>query len=179
MFAVLVCWAVTLGFVIAAVSESPLMASVINPLVISMLILFAGLMQAPSQMPKFWSSWMYWLDPFHYYIEGLAVNELEHLTVVCTDDDLLKFSPPPGQTCGEYMANFFSYGAPGYIANPNATQPGMCGYCPYKSGPEFYSSRFEWDAAHKWRNFGILVAFFGFNVIVFLLLVYLRRKPIR
>jgi ABC-type multidrug transport system ATPase subunit/ABC-type multidrug transport system permease subunit len=179
MFSMLVCWAVTLGFVIAAVSESPLMASVINPLVISMLILFAGMMQAPSQMPKFWSSWMYWLDPFHYYIEGLAVNELEHLTIVCNENDLLKFSPPPNQTCGEYMANFFSFGSPGYLANPNATQPEMCGYCAYNSGPEFYSSRFEWDAAHKWRNLGILIAFFVFNIIVFLSLVYLRRKPRR
>ncbi|CAO3650950.1 unnamed protein product [Mucor hiemalis] len=178
-FSVLVCWAVTLGFVIAAVSESPLMAAVINPLIMSMLILFAGMMQAPSQMPKFWSSWMYWLDPFHYYIEGLAVNELSSLTVKCTQEDLLRFNAPPGQTCGEYTKNFFAYGAPGYLDNPNASAPEMCGYCTFKSGSEFYGSRFEWSVDHKWRNLGILIAFFAFNVIVFLGLVYLRRKPRR
>ncbi|KAF1807145.1 ABC-2 type transporter-domain-containing protein [Mucor lusitanicus] len=175
-FVVLVCWAVTLGFCIAAVAELPTMAAVINPLFISILILFCGLMQAPSAMPRFWSSWMYWLDPFHYYIEGLAVNELADLQVECSDEDLLKFPPPPGQTCGQYMANFFSNGATGYVANPDAVQPEQCGYCTYKSGPEFYETGMQWSASHKWRNFGILIAFFIFNVFVFILVVYLRRK---
>ncbi|KAI8371221.1 ABC-2 type transporter-domain-containing protein [Choanephora cucurbitarum] len=178
-FSMLVCWAVSLGFVIAAFSESPLMASVINPLIISLLLLFAGLMQPPASMPKFWSSWMYWLDPFHYYIEGLAVNELQNVNVVCTSDDLIKFTPPEGQTCGEYTANFFSYGAPGYLDNPDAVSPEMCGYCTYNSGTEFVNSRFGWSPQNKWRNFGILCAYFVFNVIVFVGLVYLFRKPRR
>ncbi|KAG0784732.1 hypothetical protein G6F16_008005 [Rhizopus arrhizus] len=176
-FCVLVCWAVSLGFVIAAFSESPIMASVINPLIISMLILFCGLMQSPSQMPRFWSAWMYWVDPFHYYIEGLVVNELGDLKVTCTDGDLIKFNPPPNTTCGDYTKNFFSYGATGYLANPEATD--QCGYCSYSSGPEFYSTRFGWDAAHKWRNFGILIAYFIFNCFAFLFFVYLFRKPRR
>ncbi|CAO3645884.1 unnamed protein product [Mucor fragilis] len=175
-FAILVCWAVTLGFVIAAVAELPTMAAIINPLILSLLILFCGLMQSPKAMPKFWSSWMYWLDPFHYYIEGLTVNELENLKIVCTDEDLLRFSVPEGQTCGQYTAEFFANGAPGYIANPDAVQPEQCGYCTYKSGPEFYESNMGWSAANKWRNFGVLFAFFIFNILVFLGLVYWKRK---
>jgi ABC-type multidrug transport system permease subunit len=175
-FVIVVCWAVTLGFVIAAFAELPTMAALINPLILSLLILFCGLMQTPNAMPKFWSSWMYWLDPFHYYIEGLSVNELEHLEIVCTDADLIRFSPPSGQTCGEYTAEFFASGAPGYIANPNAAQPEQCGYCSYKSGPEFYETNMNWSAANKWRNFGILIAFFVFNIFVFLALVFMKRK---
>ncbi|KAI8072245.1 ABC-2 type transporter-domain-containing protein [Gilbertella persicaria] len=178
-FSMLVCWAVSLGFVIAAFSESPLMASVINPLVISLLILFAGLMQAPSAMPKFWSSWMYWLDPFHYYIEGLSVNELSNIKVTCTEGDFIKFTPPEGQTCGQYTANFFSYGATGYIGNPDATYPDYCNYCTYSSGAEFYTTRFGWDASHKWRNFGVLCSYFAFNVLLFISLVFIFRKPRR
>ncbi|KAI8885476.1 hypothetical protein K501DRAFT_293450 [Backusella circina FSU 941] len=177
IFSALVLWSVTLGFVIAALSESPLTAAVINPLIISILILFAGLMQAPSEMPHFWKSWMYWGVPFHYYIEGLAVNELEHVVVQCTNSDLLKFSPPPSMDCGEYMTNFFLYGAPGYITNASATDE--CEYCPFKSGKEFYTMRFDWSENHKWRNVGILFGFFAFNVIVFIILVYLKRKPRR
>jgi ABC-type multidrug transport system permease subunit len=82
-------------------------------------------------------------------------------------------------TCGEYTKNYFTYGAPGYIANPDAMQPDMCGYCTFNSGKEFYYTRFGWDEAHKWRNFGILIAYFAFNCIVFLMFVYLRRKPRR
>ncbi|KAG2233508.1 hypothetical protein INT48_003379 [Thamnidium elegans] len=175
-FVVLVCWAVTLGFLIAAVAEQPTMAALINPLFISILILFCGLMQPAKAMPKFWSSWMYWLDPFHYYIEGLAVNELENLKVICTEDDLFRFTPPDGQTCGEYTASFFNTGAPGYIANPDAVSPEQCGYCTYKSGPEFYETQLGWSAANKWRNFGVLLAFFIFNILFFLVLVYWKRK---
>lgn len=179
MFSMIVCWAVTLGFVIAAFSESELTAAVINPLVLSLLILFAGLMQAPSQMPKFWHSWMYWIDPFHYFVEGLATNELSGIKVTCTDDDLMKFNAPPGMTCGEYTANYFAYGASGYITNPNATLPDRCGYCPYKSGDEFLASRFDWSITHKWRNLGVICCFYLFNCVVFIVLVYLKRKPRR
>jgi ABC-type multidrug transport system ATPase subunit/ABC-type multidrug transport system permease subunit len=175
-FVVLICWAFTLGFVIAAFAELPTMAAVINPLFISILILFCGLMQSPTAMPKFWSSWMYWIDPFHYYIEGLAVNELADLIVECSDEDLLRFFPPPGQTCGQYMTNFFASGGSGYIANPDAMQPEQCGYCTYTSGAQFYELGMQWNAAHKWRNFGILIGFFIFNVVVFILLVFWKRK---
>ncbi|KAI9278738.1 ABC-2 type transporter-domain-containing protein [Phascolomyces articulosus] len=167
-------WAVTLGFVIAGASESPLMASVINPVIISMLILFAGLMQTPDAMPHFWSSWMYWVDPFHYYIEGLAVNELADLPVICNDADFVKFTPPAGQTCGEYTANFFSYGATGYIEDTNATD--VCNYCSYSSGKEYYTTMYHWSADNKWRNLGILICYFAFNVMVFLALCFWKRK---
>ncbi|KAL0086733.1 ABC-2 type transporter-domain-containing protein [Phycomyces blakesleeanus] len=175
----IVIWAVTLGFVIAAASEQQTMAAVLNPLIMSLLILFCGLMQPESAMPTFWRRWMYWIDPFHYYIEGLAVNELEHLKVVCTDRDLLRFSPPPGKTCGQYMSNFFAYGGLGYIDNPDAVQPEQCGYCNYNSGKEYYTKVYGWDASHKWRNFGIIICYVAFNILVFLALVYWKRKAKR
>jgi ABC-type multidrug transport system permease subunit len=174
MLTFFVFWAVTLGFVIASIAEIPTMAAVINPLIISMLILFAGMMQPAASMPHFWSAWMYWLDPFHYYIEGLAVNELSNLPVECKGDDFIKLYSPPGQTCGEYMANYFNNGGPGYLENPNATDE--CNYCNYKSGKEYYTLSFGWDAANKWRNFGIIICYFIFNVLVFLALCYWKRK---
>ncbi|GAA5814667.1 hypothetical protein MFLAVUS_008166 [Mucor flavus] len=175
-FVVLVCWAVSLGFVIASVSESPTMAALINPMILSILILFCGLMQSFKAMPTFWSSWMYWLDPFHYYIEGLTVNEMENLEVVCSQQDLFRFTPPPGQTCREYTLSFFASGATGYIGNPDAVAPEQCGYCTYKSGPEFYETQMSWSASNKWLNFGILLAFYIFNVLLFIVLVYWNRK---
>jgi hypothetical protein len=50
-----------LGFMIASFSTTPTMAAVINPFFTSILILFAGIVQPPSAMPTFWSSWLYWL----------------------------------------------------------------------------------------------------------------------
>ncbi|KAI9278568.1 ABC-2 type transporter-domain-containing protein [Phascolomyces articulosus] len=175
---IFVFWAVTFGFLIAAVSRTHLMASVINPLFISMLILFAGLMQPPQSMPYFWRSWMYWLNPFHYYIEGLTVNEMMNLPVICNQRDMVVFDPPPGQTCGGYMANYLANpGSTGYIDNPEATS--QCNYCQFSSGKEYYTTMFQWSEKHRWRNFGILICYFAFNTMVFQLLVYLTRKPRR
>jgi ABC-type multidrug transport system ATPase subunit/ABC-type multidrug transport system permease subunit len=57
-------WAVTLGFLLAALAENPSFAAVLNPLLIPMLCLFAGLMQTIQAMPKFWSSWFYWIGKY-------------------------------------------------------------------------------------------------------------------
>ncbi|KAI9499314.1 ABC-2 type transporter-domain-containing protein [Zychaea mexicana] len=171
-------WAVTLGFLIAAISKTHLMASVINPLFISMLILFAGLMQTPQAMPYFWSSWMYPLDPFHYYVEGLTVNEMKDLPIQCNSRDFLTLDPPPGQTCGSYMQQYLSSPtSTGYLDNPDATA--QCRYCSYSSGKEYYTSMFQWSEQHRWRNFGIIVCYFAFNVIVFQGLVFWSRRARR
>ncbi|KAI8332051.1 hypothetical protein BC941DRAFT_455809 [Chlamydoabsidia padenii] len=95
----IVTWAVTLGYIMGSLTESFKTASVLIPLVMSILMLFSGLMQPPMAMPKFWSAWMYWANPFHYFLEGMTVNELENMTVECTDNDLIRFTRPPGQTC--------------------------------------------------------------------------------
>ncbi|KAI7852667.1 ABC-2 type transporter-domain-containing protein [Circinella umbellata] len=178
MMVFFVFWAVTLGFLIAAISKTHLMASVINPLFISVLILFAGLMQPPQSMPYFWRSWMYWLDPFHYYIEGLTVNEMMHLPVQCDQRDLVTFNPPPGQTCGSYMERFLSNPqSTGYIDNPEDSS--HCNYCQFSSGKEYYSITFQWSEQHRWRNFGIIICYFAFNTIIFQIFVYWTRKARR
>ncbi|KAI9007454.1 ABC-2 type transporter-domain-containing protein [Phycomyces nitens] len=176
MLVFLVFWAISLGVAIAAACELETVAAAINPLALSFLIIFCGLMQPEKAMPNFWRKWIYWVDPFHYYIEGLTVNELEFFKVTCDDDDLLKFSVPPGQTCGQYMGNFFSNGGKGYIANPDAMAPEQCGYCTYNSGVEYYSSVYGWEAVHKWRNIGIIALYFVFNTLVFLGFVYWKRQ---
>ncbi|KAI8142015.1 ABC-2 type transporter-domain-containing protein [Fennellomyces sp. T-0311] len=177
MFIFFVFWSVTLGFVIAAFSETPLMASVINPIVISILILFSGMMQPPSAMPHFWESWMYWLDPFHYYIEGIVVNELSSLPVVCNDNDYVSLTLPPGQTCGEYTKNFFSFDATGYIEDANATD--TCRYCSYSSGKEYYMTMYGWNESNKYRNLGILIGYTVFNVLAFLILCVWKKRERR
>lgn len=117
------------------------------------------------------------LDPFHYFIEGLGTNEMGDLPVICDDRDLIPLHAPPNQTCGEYMSNFFNAGGTGYLVDENAMND--CQYCTYKSGQEYYSASFGWDAAHKWRNLGLIVCYAVFNCLVFVVLCYWKRKPRR
>ncbi|KAG2197666.1 hypothetical protein INT47_002373 [Mucor saturninus] len=176
-FTVFLLYSVSLGFMIAAFSATPPMAAVINPFFTSILILFAGIMQPPASMPYFWSAWMYWLDPYHYVIEGLVVIVMDSVKVTCNEWDFTKIPAPPGVNCGDYMADFFAADGPGYIEDNSAMD--MCNYCPYKVGNEFYERRIGWSYDNRWRDFGILCAYYVFNVFAFMVFVFLFRKAKR
>ncbi|KAI9266969.1 ABC-2 type transporter-domain-containing protein [Sporodiniella umbellata] len=170
-------YAVTLGLLIAAFSSTPSMAANINPFFVFLMILFAGIIQPPSALPHFWSSWIYWLDPYHYIIEGLVVTVMNGVKVVCDNSDLIRIPVPNGLTCGNYMSDYFTQGGIGYVVD-NSTI-GHCDFCNYKDGSDYYETRIGWSFENRWRNFGILWAFCAFNVFVFFGLVYLHRKARR
>lgn len=102
------------------------------------------------------------LRSFTRLISGLVSGELHQLPVNCKPGELNQFTAPPGQTCGEYMADFFAAGGPGYLAQ-NATQD--CAYCAFRVGDEFFEA-FGISFENRWRDFGILTAFIGSNLIL-------------
>jgi len=113
-------------------------------------------------MPKFWSSWMYWLDPFHYLIEGLVAAQLHDVEVRCEGDEFSVFNTPAGQTCGQYAAEFMKT-ATGYLNNPNATSD--CQYCQYTLGQDYYQG-LDISYDNIWRNVGILCIYLVFNLVM-------------
>ncbi|CAO3627721.1 unnamed protein product [Mucor fragilis] len=177
IFVVYLFHSVSLGYVIAAFCESPSLAAIVNPFFITVLLLFNGIFQPPGSMPAFWSSWMYWLNPYHYLVEGLVTNGLDAVEVVCEDKDYIKINTPPGSTCGEYMSQYFADGGLGYLGNPNSTD--LCDYCQYSTGNDYYEYRIGWSFSNRWRNFGLLWLFTLFNVAVFFVFVYVFRKQKR
>jgi len=166
---------VAFGQVVGGLSMNIFQAMLILPLLVVFLFLFCGVLQPPASLPYFWRSWMYPLDPFRYFLEGLVTDVLVETKVHCTAEDLYVYQPPSGMTCGEYSANFLSY-ATGYIDNPNATSD--CGYCPYSTGADFYNT-IPWTEDHRWRDFGIFSAYWVFNIGLVVLLVWFSRKPRR
>ncbi|KAK9711754.1 ATP-binding cassette transporter snq2 [Basidiobolus ranarum] len=162
MYLIFAYFCISLGQTIASFSSSKQMAALLNPFFFSMLNLFCGVVVPYSSMPGFWKAWMYWLDPFHYWIEGLVTNELHNLKVYCTGDEYLLFNPPSGQTCVQYAGEFLTKAA-GYLHNPEATS--ACQYCPMSRGDDFYTP-LGWSYSHRWRNFGFLCMFWIFNVVV-------------
>lgn len=166
-FAFLMIWvlemfAVTLGQAIAALSPSMFIAAQINSPLSVMLSLFCGVTVPQAQMPKFWRSWMYQLDPYTRLISGLVVNGLHDLPVVCKDAEFSVFQPPTGQTCGSWTANFISSRG-GYLDNPNSTS--ACRYCQFSKGDEFFEG-LGYSYSNRWRDLGILVLYVIFNMIV-------------
>ncbi|KAF9544056.1 hypothetical protein EC957_012442 [Mortierella hygrophila] len=161
-------FAVSIAQLIAALTPAPQVAALLNPFIFSSLNLFCGVMISKELMPKFWSSWMYWLDPYHYVIEAITTVQLHNVPVICKNDEFSKFYPPPGQTCGQYASAFMEK-ATGYINNLNATD--FCQYCQYKVGQDFYEP-LSMDFDNRWRNLGILCLYICFNI--FMVLVAIR-----
>ncbi|KAK3644016.1 ATP-binding cassette transporter snq2 [Elasticomyces elasticus] len=158
-------FSVTLAQALSALTPSTFIAVLLNPFVIIIFALFCGVTVPKPQIPGFWRAWLYELDPFTRLISGLVSTELHNMPVVCKERELNHFTAPIGQSCGDYMENFFSSGGPGYIVD-NATS--ACSYCAYKVGDQFYEPLgISFD--HRWRDFGILTAFIGSNLILLFL----------
>ncbi|KAF1363598.1 hypothetical protein EJ07DRAFT_101881 [Lizonia empirigonia] len=155
-------FSVTLAQAIAALTPSPFIAAYVNPFIIIIFALFCGVTIPKPQIPKFWRVWLYELNPFTRLIGGMVVTELHNLPVKCTSSEFNQFRAPQGQTCGEYMSDFFANGAPGYLLGEAAN---VCNYCAYKIGDEFYNP-LGYSFSNRWRDLGIFIAFIFSNLAI-------------
>lgn len=155
-------FSVTLAQAIAALTPSPFIAAYVNPFIIIIFALFCGVTIPKPQIPKFWRVWLYELNPFTRLIGGMVVTELHNLPVKCTSSEFNQFRAPQGQTCGEYMSDFFANGAPGYLLDEAAN---LCNYCAYKIGDEFYNP-LGYSFSNRWRDLGIFIAFIFSNLAI-------------
>jgi len=155
-------FAVTLAQGLAALTPSTRVSSQFDPTIIISFVLFCGVTIPQPDMPAFYGTWLYQLDPFTRLVSGAVTTALHDLKVVCTETELNRFTAPIGQTCGEYMQSFFDNGGPGYIVN-NSTSD--CEYCAFKVGDEFYEPlNMSYD--NRWRDLGIFISFVGSNMII-------------
>lgn len=174
---ILICelFSVTLGQMIAALTPNPFLASLLNPFIIITFSLFCGVTIPKPNIPKFWRSWLYELDPFTRLISGMVVTELHGLPVACRDVEFNTFPIPSGETCGSYAEKFMSV-APGYLRNLTATD--SCDYCAFSVGDEFYAPLgLSYD--NRWRDMGIFLAFVGSNLVILFLAVSLTPIYLR
>lgn len=101
----------------------------------------------------------------------LIIIALGRSEISCASVEFVTLTPPSGQTCGQYMQGFIS-SAGGYLTNPEATD--ACEFCSMKTADKFLADGFNIFYDHHWRNFGIMMAFFLFNVSRFLANAALR-----
>lgn len=155
-------FSVTLGQMVAAVTPSSFISSLINPFIVITFALFCGVTIPKPQIPGFWRAWLYQLDPFTRLVSGMVTTELHDRKVVCTQQEYNLFPAPPGQPCGQYMSDFFGAGGPGYLAR-NATE--ACSYCAYRVGDQFFTP-LGISYEHRYRDLGIFAAFIASNLIL-------------
>lgn len=154
---------------IAALPDAQTAGAIVTFL-FSMSLIFNGVMQTPNALPGFWI-FMYRVSFFTYWVAGMAAAMLHDRPITCSASEVSIFQPPTGQTCGEYMAPFLQQ-APGSLQNPQATSD--CNYCQLSVADTFLEgSNIQWD--ERWRNFGLLFVYIGFNIAATVFLYWFFR----
>ncbi|KAJ3137667.1 hypothetical protein HK100_000440 [Physocladia obscura] len=152
---------VSFGQMLASAIPNYGFAAAIIPILTSILALFCGVTISYDNMPTFYKRWLYWVDPYHYLIEGMMTNDLGGQKITCDATSFVSVAIPSNTTCGTYFDTYLSTpGVPGSLVNASAT--GSCIFCPVTVGDDIFDS-FGWSYSHRWRNFGILVGFWLFN----------------
>ncbi|OBT53104.1 hypothetical protein VE04_08304 [Pseudogymnoascus sp. 24MN13] len=164
-----------IGQMIAAYAPNAVFASLVNPLVITTLVSFCGVMVPYSQIQPFWKYWMYYIDPFNYLMSSLLVFVTWDKPVKCTTNELAIFDPSPNSTCGDYLANYMQgMGSGTNLLNPDATTD--CRVCQFAEGSDFLRTLNLKEESYGWRNAGIVVVFaIGIYGLVYLMMK-LRTK---
>ncbi|KAG7122807.1 ABC multidrug transporter atrB like protein [Verticillium longisporum] len=165
-----------IGQAIAAYAPNAVFASLVNPLVITTLVSFCGVMVPYSQIEDFWKYWMYYLDPYNYLMSALLVFTTWDKPVRCRPSELAIFDPPANETCGAYLAAFqqTAMGRGSNLLNPDATAG--CEVCQYTEGGDFLRTLNLDEKYYGWRNAAIVVIFcMGFYALVYIMMK-LRTK---
>ncbi|CAG8892652.1 unnamed protein product [Penicillium egyptiacum] len=122
-----------LGQFIAALAPNELFASLLVPTFFTFIASFCGVVVPYIAMPHFWQSWMYWLTPFHYLLEGFVGVITHNVPVRCVEREESRFSTPAGMSCQDY-AGPYAEKAGGYVRDAGN---GMCSYCQYSTGNQY------------------------------------------
>lgn len=147
------------GQAIASFAPNDLVASILVPVFFLFVISFCGVVVPYIALPYFWRSWMYWLSPFTYIMEGFLGTLTHNVPVRCGENEFARFTPPDGETCGEYVRGFLEM-VGGYVLEENGT----CKFCQFENGEEF-ARGFNIEYGRRWRDIGIVCAYVVFNFL--------------
>ena len=167
----------TFAQAMAAISPNAMISSILFSTFFSFVVVFCGVVQPPSQLPYFWSSWMFRLSPFTWIMEGILGNAVGDAKVDCQPNELQTIIPP-NVSCERWMepwtAKRDAVNPPPrtgyYVSNPDGT----CGFCRYRYGEDYLNS-VEMTAKGMYRDLGIICAYIVFNTLLLFGLFWLFR----
>ncbi|EMD67087.1 hypothetical protein COCSADRAFT_83327 [Bipolaris sorokiniana ND90Pr] len=147
-----------IGQFVAAYAPNAIAASLVNPVVISALTSFCGVLLPYSQITPFWRYWMYYVNPFTYLMGGLLTFTMWDKEVICKTSEFAVFDPPNGQSCGAYLEPYLQgLGRAANLVNPDAME--TCRVCQYRKGSDYLATLNIKEHYYGWRNIGICALF--------------------
>ncbi|UKZ87088.1 ZEB2-regulated ABC transporter 1 [Trichoderma asperellum] len=137
---------------IASASRTLFQALVPAAILILSLVIFTGFV-LPTRYMLGWCRWIGYIDPLSYAFEALVVNEFHNREFECVDFI-------PSKNFPEY-SNVSS-------ANQVCSSVGAVSGQLYVSGDAYVGSAFQYEWGHRWRNFGIVIAFTIFFLFTYM-----------
>ncbi|KAF5026954.1 hypothetical protein F66182_984 [Fusarium sp. NRRL 66182] len=162
-----------IGQFIAAYAPNEVAASLVNPLIITILVAFCGVLVPYSGIEPFWRYWLYYINPYNYMMSSMLAFSVWGAEVNCADSEFARFSPPNGTSCGEYLADYLANN-PSRLINPDATDE--CMVCSYSTGQDYLRTLNINSYSYAWRNAGITAAFVFSSYALVYVLMKLRTK---
>lgn len=126
---------------IASVSRTLSQALAPAAILILAIVIYTGF-AIPVNYMLGWARWINYLDPVAYGFEALMINEFSNRDFRCAN-----YVP----TGGAYN----DVGSLNRVCSTVGSKPGL----PFVNGDDYINSSFRYYASHRWRNFGILIAF--------------------
>jgi len=162
-----------IGQFIAAYAPNEVFASLVNPLVLTILVSFCGVLVPYSSIQTFWRYWLYYINPFNYLMGSMLTFDMWGADVKCKESEFARFSPPNGTTCGEYLKEWLTH-VPSKLINPDATEE--CKVCTYSKADDYLRTLNLKSYSYAWRDAGITAAFVFSSYALVYILMKLRTK---
>lgn len=148
----LILWAITMNMyaffrAIGAMVKSLDIATRITGISIQILIVYTGYLIPPTKMRP-WFKWLMWINPVQYGFEALMANEFDGMEIQCEPPSLVPQGPG---TAPQYQSCTVQGSRPGEVI---------------VRGADYIKTAFTYERAHLWRNFGIVLAFWIFFVVL-------------
>jgi len=134
---------------VAACTKTIPQALAIAGVILLAAVIYTGfVIPRPNMHP--WFKWITWINPLSYAYEALIVNEFHGRNFPCSS----VIPAYPGFSTGS--SNTFICGEKGAIAGEL-----------FVNGDRYLDASYGYEYSHLWRNFGILLAFLFFFLIVY------------
>ena len=140
----------------AAMTKTISQAMSLAGIFILALVIYTGFVIAVPEMHP-WFGWIRWINPLFYAFEALVANEFHGREFTCSAI-IPGYSPPIGDS--------WICSVVGSVAGRTTV-----------SGDAYIETSFEYSYSHVWRNFGILIAFLLFFMLLYFAATELNSAP--
>ncbi|KAJ9137096.1 Abc transporter [Pleurostoma richardsiae] len=140
----------------AAMTKTISQAMSLAGIFILALVIYTGFVIAVPEMHP-WFGWIRWINPLFYAFEALVANEFHGREFTCSVI-IPGYSPPIG--------DYWICSAVGAVAGRRTV-----------SGDSYIEQSFRYSYSHVWRNFGIMIGFLVFFMLMYFIATEVNSVP--